>query len=241
MPKGTTPRRWTTCSSRWRSTGRIGDRAGEGTTLNNISQIYRCPRGLRHGAGLPATVAGDPPGDRRPGGGRATLNNISQIYHAQGDYATALDYLEQSLAIRRAIGDRAGEGTTLNNISQIYQAQGDYATALDYLQQSLAISRAHRRPGGGRDHAQQHLGRLYHARGDYATALEYLQQSLAIRRAIGDRAGEGTTLNNISQIYQARGDYDTALRYLEQSLAIRRADRRPGGRRHDAQQHLADL
>jgi tetratricopeptide (TPR) repeat protein len=38
---------------------------------------------------------------------------------------------------------------------------------------------------------------------------------------IGDKSGEGTTLNNISQIYAARGDYDTALTYLHQSLAIR--------------------
>ena len=41
-----------------------------------------------------------------------------------------------------------------------------------------------------------------------------------ISQEIGDRAGEGTTLNNISQIYKARGDYGTALKYLEQSLAI---------------------
>ena len=47
--------------------------------------------------------------------------------------------MEQSLAIRQQIGDRAGEGTTLNNISQIYDAQGDYETALTYLKQSLAI------------------------------------------------------------------------------------------------------
>ncbi|MGE3542068.1 MAG: tetratricopeptide repeat protein, partial [Candidatus Tectimicrobiota bacterium] len=60
------------------------------------------------------------------------------------------------------------------------------------------------------------------ARGDYDTALRYLEQSLAIRREIGDKAGEGTTLNNLSPIFKARGDYDTALRYLEQSLAIQR-------------------
>jgi tetratricopeptide (TPR) repeat protein len=41
-----------------------------------------------------------------------TLNNISQIYKARGDYATALKYLEQSLAIRKEIGDRAGEAVT---------------------------------------------------------------------------------------------------------------------------------
>ena len=56
--------------------------------------------------------------------------------------------------------------------------------------------------------------------GQYDTALRYLEQSLTITQQIGDRLGEGTTLNNISQIYHAKGDYDTALRYLEQSLAI---------------------
>ncbi len=55
----------------------------------------------------------------------------------------------------------------------------------------------------------------------YDTALDYLKGSLAIVEEIGDKSGEGTTLNNISQIFQARGDYDTALGYLKRSLAIR--------------------
>ena len=57
--------------------------------------------------------------------------------------------------------------------------------------------------------------------GEYEKALDYLEQSLAIRQDIGDKSGEGATLNNISQIYKARGDYQTALSYLEKSLAIR--------------------
>ena len=47
-----------------------------------------------------------------------------------------------------------------------------------------------------------------------------MEQSLAIQQQIGDRKGEGGTLNNIGQIYSDKGDHDTALRYLEQSLAI---------------------
>jgi tetratricopeptide (TPR) repeat protein len=48
-----------------------------------------------------------------------------------------------------------------------------------------------------------------------------LKRSLAIQQEIGDKSGEGTTLNNISALYHARGDYDTALDYLKRSLAIR--------------------
>ena len=144
-------------------------------------------------------------------------------YHAKnrGDYTAALQYDEQSLAIRREIGDKAGEGTTLNNLSQIYDARGDYATALTYLEQSLAISREIG-DKAGEGATLNNLSQIYAARGDYATALTYLEQSLAIQREIGDKAGEGTTLNNLATTAYAGGDYATALTYLEQSLAIRR-------------------
>ncbi len=69
--------------------------------------------------------------------------------------------------------------------------------------------------------AMNSLGILSISTGDYETALTYLEQSLTIQQQIGDKKGEGTTLNNISQIYDARGDYETALNYLEQSLRIR--------------------
>ncbi|MCI5133309.1 MAG: tetratricopeptide repeat protein, partial [Candidatus Electrothrix sp. EH2] len=56
--------------------------------------------------------------------------------------------------------------------------------------------------------------------GSYGTALNYLKQSLEMSREIGDKSGQGATLNNISQIYDARGNYETALNYLKQSLEI---------------------
>ena len=150
-----------------------------------------------------------------------TLDNLSLIYQARGDYATALTYLEQSLAIRREIGDKEGESVTLNNISSIFQAQGHYDKALEYSKRDLAICREIG------DKAEEgttlnNLSQIYAARGEYATALTYLEQSLAIHREVGNRAMEGTTLNNLSQIYAARGEYATALTYLEQSLAIHR-------------------
>ena len=150
-----------------------------------------------------------------------TLNNLSQIYDARGDYATALTYLEQSLAIQREVGNKAMEGTTLNNISQIFKARGDYATALTYLEQSLAI----RREIGdkaGEGTTLSNIGAIYHAQSEYATALTYLEQSLAISREIGDKAGEATRLNNIALIFKARDDYATALANYEKSLAISR-------------------
>ena len=64
------------------------------------------------------------------------------------------------------------------------------------------------------------VGTLYFHTSDYPTALEYLTKSLAISQEIGDKAGEGATLNNIATAHHANGDYPTALKYLTKSLAI---------------------
>lgn len=151
----------------------------------------------------------------------AYLNSAGYDFYRIARYDDALPLFEQSLALRREIGDKAGEGATLNNIGNIYRAWGDYETALPYLEQSLTINREiGNKAGEGPSLNTTSL--IYKARGDYATALTYLEQSLVIAREIGDKVVEGATLNNLSQIYKARGDYATALSYLKQSLAIQR-------------------
>jgi tetratricopeptide (TPR) repeat protein len=40
---------------------------------------------------------------------------------------------------------------------------------------------------------------------------------------VGDRAGEGTTLNNIGEIYRSLGQYPQALEQYRQALAISKA------------------
>lgn len=57
--------------------------------------------------------------------------------------------------------------------------------------------------------------------GEYEMALSYHEQSLTIMQKIGDKQGEGATLDNISNIYYGRSDYEMALSYLKQSLSIR--------------------
>ena len=138
------------------------------------------------------------------------LNQSGKTCLHVGQYAEAKPFLEESLAIQRAIGDRAGEGTTLNNLSALYDARGDYDTALRYLEESLAIRRAiGDRAGEGT--TLNNLSQIYQARGDYETALRYLEESLAIRRAIGDRAGLCPTLFNIGHLHWRKDEHQQAL------------------------------
>ncbi len=191
-------------------TREIKNKKLEGTTLNNISQIYDA-RGdyetaleyLTQSLAIQQEI-----GDKAGEG--ATLNNISQIYDARGDYETALDYLKQSLAITQEIGDKAGEGATLNNISQIYDARGDYETALEYLTQSLVI-RQEIGDKAGEGATLNNMATTAYARGDYETALDYLTQSLAITQEIGDIAGLCATLFNIGHIQHQNEEFQKAL------------------------------
>ncbi|MDG4551826.1 MAG: tetratricopeptide repeat protein [Candidatus Contendobacter sp.] len=64
------------------------------------------------------------------------------------------------------------------------------------------------------------LGFLYYSLGKQDEALDRYQESLKLAQAIGDRAGEGRILSNLSVIHHAHGDNDTALRYLEESLLV---------------------
>ena len=59
-----------------------------------------------------------------------TFNNLSQIFKARGDDATALTYLEQSLAIQREIGDISGMCATLFNMGHIHAQNEDWPQAI---------------------------------------------------------------------------------------------------------------
>ena len=53
-------------------------------------------------------------------------------------------------------------------------------------------------------------------------ALGYYEQALRIFGEVGDRGGEGTTLNNLGGVYDALGNKQEALGYYKQALRIRR-------------------
>ena len=136
-------------------------------------------------------------------------------------YAEALSLYEQSLSIRRKIGDRNGEAKSLNNISQIYHAQGEYGKAWDYLEQSLPI---YREVGDteGQGTTLNNIAKLAGAKGNYTKALKYFEQSLPLYREIHYREGEGWSLNNIGEIHRQQGDYPAALEYYKQALTLAR-------------------
>ena len=66
---------------------------------------------------------------------------LGRAYQSLGDYAKAIEYHEQHLAIAKEVGDRAGEGRAYSYLGNAYWLQGDFSKAIKYHTQHLAIAK----------------------------------------------------------------------------------------------------
>ncbi len=71
--------------------------------------------------------------------GRSTI--LEKLTPRVRRFTEAIDCYQQSLPIRREIGDRYGEGSTLDNLGDVYPGLDRLHEAIDCYQQALAISR----------------------------------------------------------------------------------------------------
>jgi CHAT domain-containing protein/Tfp pilus assembly protein PilF len=129
---------------------------------------------------------------------------------------------EESLLIRRGLGDKAREATTFNRIAETYYALGDRTKALEYFNRALPISRT------VQDHSilavtLHSLGFVHDSMGNKKEALKYYDQVLPIFRGLRDGLGEATTLNRIGSVYNITGKIAEALKYYNRALPISRA------------------
>ncbi|MEG4421004.1 CHAT domain-containing protein [Microcoleus sp. LAD1_D5] len=138
-----------------------------------------------------------------------------------GNYAKAIDYGQQSLAIAQEIKDRKVEGVALGNLGIAYSYLGNSAKAIEYTQQYLAIA-GEIKDRLGEGNALGNLGVAYLNLGNYAKAIEYGQQQLAIAREIKNRQVESVALGNLGVAYSYQGNYGKAIEYGQQQLAIAR-------------------
>jgi CHAT domain-containing protein/Tfp pilus assembly protein PilF len=171
----------------------------------------------------------------------------------QGEYAGALRYHEQALAMRRRLypTDRYPQGhphlaLSLNNLGALLKDQGEYARALRYHEQALAMRRrlypTDRYPQGHPHLASSlsNLGGLLRDQGECARARPYYEQALAMWERLypTDRYPRGhpdlaRSLINLGALLRDQGEYAKARRYYEQALAMNQrlypTDRYPQG------------
>ncbi|MBD2126487.1 CHAT domain-containing protein [Microcoleus sp. FACHB-1] len=200
----------------------VGDKAREGSTLNNIGLIYddlgETQKALDfYNQSLPLARAVSDKATEA-----VILSNIGAVYDALGERQKALEYYNQSLPLFRGVDNYAGEARTLNNIGLVYSALGEKQKALDSYNQSLLLKRTLDNKATEAV-TLNNIGRVYDDLGEKQKALDYYNQSLPLFRAVGNKAGESVTLNNIGRVYDKLGEKQKALDYYNQSLHLARA------------------
>jgi len=140
---------------------------------------------------------------------------------SQGDSADAWADYEQSLTIRRELGDRAGIAQSLNSLGLAAWIRGEYATARPLLQESLAIRRELGQERGIA-FSLQNLANLIRDQGQLEEARVLYEETLGLMRKIGDQRNIAHTLNNLGNLSRARKDFARSRTYYEKGLAIRR-------------------
>src|SRR5215468_5491823 len=168
----------------WRT---LGDRGGEGETLNNLGLAHRA-RGETEDALVPLRQAvGDVKGEAE------TLNNLGSVYAEMGALQPAIRLKQEALERLQTLGDRAQEAGTFNDIGYIYDRLGQSDRALDYYTKALALNRQLGNRSGEAVNLvnialqQEHLG-------DARKALDNLAPSLKLLRESGSRTAESVAL-----------------------------------------------
>ncbi len=106
-------------------------------------------------------------------------NNLGVAHYFLGEYEKAIDYLEQTLAIAREIGDLKGEADSLGNLGSAYLSLGQYQKAINHHQENRAIAR---KIGDlqGEANSLNNLGVAYQKINQPAEAIKNLEESLNI-------------------------------------------------------------
>jgi len=155
----------------------------------------------------------------RPGQAMS-LGNLGLGYYSLRDLDPAIDYLEQSVAMFRELGDRSMLGHALVYLGIVQKASvGRQDEGMDTLRQSVTILRE----VGDRNaeaEALDSLGRAYQDRRRYGEALECFERRRTIYHELGNRRLWADSTAAIGRLFKSAGNNAAARDYLQQALAV---------------------
>jgi tetratricopeptide (TPR) repeat protein len=162
---------------------------------------------------------------------RRARRKRGSIHEKQGQYALALEELDQAMAIARSgIPDLAPLALprTYGDIALVRQRLGEYDQAIAACEAGLAHMRQ-----TGRNRwdelieADLHsiLGGIYGMRGDYPRCQYHFEHCLRAREAADNLAGVSASHNNLGYLWQLQSEYERALEhYRIAEVLIRKID-----------------
>jgi len=154
------------------------------------------------------------------------LHAAAWLVSDQHDFARARQLFEQSSALRRALGESAGETQLLLTTARQARAAGQYQRATALFEAVLARHRAmgnrESASAGGLGQSLYDLALVRREQGDVVGAIGLLEEGLDLHRTIGEREGIVIGLLGLGDIARDQGDVVGVRTYTGQSLAIAR-------------------
>jgi predicted ATPase/class 3 adenylate cyclase len=147
------------------------------------------------------------------------LFDAGQLSTFMGRYKEAQEYLEESLAIARATGDRRRMAMALQPLGIAHHGQGDVTTAKTCFEEALALARE---LGDKREIAAalNALAQLHRVEGKLDVAEPLYERVVALVRELGDRESIAIGLLNLTMVSIGRGAVDRAQTMLLEALNI---------------------
>ena len=147
------------------------------------------------------------------------LNAAGNLAFVSGQHARAATLHDESLRLRRELGDRAGVATSLHNLGRVVHSQSRYDRAAALYEESLAL---HRELGDARGIAMvlNSLGVLARNRGEFEAARAIFEESLALHRDLGNRWGIALSLNNLARVTRDLGEWSRTMALCAESIAL---------------------
>ncbi|AFY43408.1 tetratricopeptide repeat protein [Nostoc sp. PCC 7107] len=146
------------------------------------------------------------------------------------DLQAGLEFFQQSLAIFKQYGAKAGEANSLVNIGYVNLRKGEYAKALEFFHSGLDIRRKIR------DKENEwiplsYIGEVYVNLGEYQKAIDFYQPALTVLKELkaanpqgySYATSEAILLADIGSVYFRTGKYSESLDFYQQSLTIQKA------------------
>ena len=147
------------------------------------------------------------------------FNNIAGGYIQKSDYARALPFFQQAIAMNRSLNNLRYESALNNNIGICYMELGTNDLADQYFLRALAVRK---QTGDVRGEAQvlNNMGKNQALIGHFKVARGHFEQALALGRSIGSRESMAISLESLSSAYDTLGDYKAALEAFREYKTI---------------------
>ncbi|MCU0489236.1 MAG: tetratricopeptide repeat protein [Anaerolineales bacterium] len=148
-----------------------------------------------------------------------TLQAAGALAYRQGDWKSAQDWLEESLALFQSCEDPAGISRVLFDLGWIAIDQGDWPKSTRLNQESLEVARRASDPLGIY-RALTNLGWTKLCTGSQDQAASLFTEALDLSRGLGHTKGIAVSLTNLSWIALHRGNLHQAVALAQESLQL---------------------